>query len=150
MIAVELDPHRGTPHKTYRVSSIPDIRLMALEFLSVSSSLSANSSIDFQILLSGVQTIHQRITIRPDRGDETEMVARLPDSTSPGAFCCDCGTLKLGVGQLTVTGLDSAPKEATALHRNPKAHGVSQDFCWGAHSLLRFDRLSRRLFLLLW
>lgn len=30
MIAVELDPHTATPRKTYRVSSIPDIRSMAL------------------------------------------------------------------------------------------------------------------------
>jgi 6-phosphogluconolactonase (cycloisomerase 2 family) len=30
MIAVELDPKTGTPHKTYRVSSIPDIRSMVL------------------------------------------------------------------------------------------------------------------------
>ncbi len=30
MIAVELDPHTGTPRKTHRVSSIPDIRSMAL------------------------------------------------------------------------------------------------------------------------
>ena len=30
MIAVELDPNRGTPRESYRVSSIPDLRSMAL------------------------------------------------------------------------------------------------------------------------